>query len=113
MRTGSYGGWRRRSDLDRAPRRAYRLTGLHYQPRRAPMAGDHYLIVSSDCHAGLPSAEYRGYLDPQYRAAFDESERRAATARAAMGGGMGIMDPEFTQRWEEENAEGLRGGWDA
>ena len=23
-----------------------------------------YLVISSDCHAGLPNEEYRGYLDP-------------------------------------------------
>ena len=72
-----------------------------------------YLIISSDCHAGLPTVEYRDYLDPQYRDAFDESVKRAEAARAAMGGGMGIMDPEFARQWEEENEEGLRGGWDA
>ena len=72
-----------------------------------------YLIISSDCHAGLPTVEYREYLDPQFRDAFDESVRRAEAARAAMGGGMGIMDPEFARQWEAENEEGLRGGWDA
>ncbi len=72
-----------------------------------------YLIISSDCHAGLPTVEYRDYLDPQYRDAFDESVLRAEAARAAMGDGMGIMDPEFARQWEEENEEGLRGGWDA
>ena len=25
------------------------------------------LVVSSDCHAGLPPGHYRDYLDPQYR----------------------------------------------
>ena len=32
---------------------------------------DRYLVVSSDCHAGLPPEQYRDYLDPQYRDAFD------------------------------------------
>jgi predicted TIM-barrel fold metal-dependent hydrolase len=70
---------------------------------------DRYLIISSDCHAGLPTADYRDYLDPQYRDAFDESVRRAE----AMRGAMSIMDPAFARKWEEENEEGLRGGWDA
>ena len=26
-----------------------------------------FLIISSDCHAGLPTAEYRDYLDPAFR----------------------------------------------
>ena len=32
---------------------------------------DRYLVISSDCHAGLPPERYRDYLDPQYREAFD------------------------------------------
>src|SRR5436190_18472733 len=43
-----------------------------------------YLIISSDCHAGLPTVEYRDYLDPQYRDAFDESVRRAEAAGVAL-----------------------------
>lgn len=32
---------------------------------------DRYIVISSDCHAGLPPERYREYLDPQYREAFD------------------------------------------
>ena len=32
---------------------------------------DRYLVISSDCHAGLPPEKYRDYLDPQYREIFD------------------------------------------
>ena len=32
---------------------------------------DRYIVVSSDCHAGLPGAKYRDYLDPKYREMFD------------------------------------------
>ena len=28
---------------------------------------DRYLVISSDCHAGLRPERYRDYLDPQYR----------------------------------------------
>ena len=40
---------------------------------------DRYVIVSSDCHAGLPCEEYRPYLDPGVMDAFDEflAERHA------------------------------------
>ena len=34
-------------------------------------AMDRYLVISSDCHAGLPPERYRDYVDPQYRDAFD------------------------------------------
>src|SRR5690606_12018199 len=33
---------------------------------------DPYLIISADSHAGLPTAEYREYLDSKYHRAFDE-----------------------------------------
>jgi len=71
-----------------------------------------YLIISSDCHAGLPNEQYREWLDPAYRAPFDQ----ALAARSAMEAALaerGLRNPEFAEQWEEENAEGLRGGWDA
>jgi hypothetical protein len=33
---------------------------------------DRYLVISADCHAGLPNEQYRPYIDPQYREAFDD-----------------------------------------
>ena len=35
---------------------------------------DRFLVISSDCHAGLLPEAYREYLDPQYREAFDVVE---------------------------------------
>ena len=32
---------------------------------------DRYLVISSDCNAGLPPESYRDYLDAKYRDAFD------------------------------------------
>jgi predicted TIM-barrel fold metal-dependent hydrolase len=32
---------------------------------------DRYTVISSDCHAGLPPARYRDYLDPEFRETFD------------------------------------------
>ena len=39
-----------------------------------------YLIISADAHAGLPSEEYRQYLDGRHHEAFDAflAERHAA-----------------------------------
>jgi predicted TIM-barrel fold metal-dependent hydrolase len=71
-----------------------------------------YLVISSDCHAGLPNEQYRQWLDPDYREPFD----RYLAARAAMEAELaerGLRNPEFAEEWEQENAEGLRGGWDA
>ena len=84
---------------------------------------EHYLVISSDCHAGPETPEYRPYLDPEHRERFDESlvEREALLAQMresspfAMGG-----DDEFQEEWfgHEEGEEslhegGLRCGWDA
>lgn len=46
---------------------------------------DRYLVVSSDCHAGLPPERYREYLDPGYREIFDASlpVQLAETRKAA------------------------------
>ena len=71
-----------------------------------------YLVISSDCHAGLPNEQYRSWLEPQYRDAFDEAQ----AARALMETELkhrGLRNEEFAEEWERENEEGLRGGWDA
>ena len=40
-----------------------------------------YLVISSDTHAGLPTEQYRAYVDPDQRPAFDEMlEARNAVA---------------------------------
>ncbi len=32
---------------------------------------DRYMVISSDGHAGLIAAEYRNYVDPEFREMFD------------------------------------------
>jgi len=73
---------------------------------------DRYVVISSDCHAGLPNPEYREWLDPEFRDTFDEF----LAARSLMEAELtqrGLRNEEFAEEWERENAEGLRGGWDA
>jgi predicted TIM-barrel fold metal-dependent hydrolase len=70
------------------------------------------MVISADCHAGLPSSEYREWLDPEYRETFDAY----LIARAAMEAELaeqGLRNQEFAEEWEHENAEGLQGGFDA
>ncbi|HZJ25928.1 MAG TPA: amidohydrolase family protein [Acidimicrobiia bacterium] len=73
---------------------------------------DRYLVISSDCHAGLPGEQYREYLEPGYRDEFDTflTERAAMEAEIAS---RGLRNEEFAEQWFEDNEEGLRGGWDA
>jgi predicted TIM-barrel fold metal-dependent hydrolase len=84
----------------------------------------HYVVISADCHAGPNAPAYRDYLDPQYRADFDEEleerqriieQRRAGTVPSPFVG-----DDEFKEEWFGEDDDGnslhevgLRGGWDA
>lgn len=75
------------------------------------MTTDRYLVISSDCHAGLPNEQYREWLDPEYRDAFDQS--LADRARMLELAQRGILNEEFAEEWHRENEEGLRGGWDA
>ncbi len=71
----------------------------------------HYLVISADCHAGLPNAEYRDWLEPRYHEAFDA--HLADRARMIELAARGMINQEFAQEWAAENEEGLRGGWDA
>jgi predicted TIM-barrel fold metal-dependent hydrolase len=72
---------------------------------------DRYLVISSDCHAGLPNEQYRPWLDPDVRDEFDA--HLAERARLRELAQRGILNEEFAEEWNRENEEGLRGGWDA
>ena len=73
-----------------------------------------YLVISSDTHAGLPAEQYREYVDPQHREAFDEANRIAAEMRAKSFVATREHD-EWVAEWHEEIADhgGMRGSWDA
>ena len=68
------------------------------------------LVVSSDCHAGLPPERYAEYLDPAFREPFKtalaaEIAEREAAAKL-------FMVDEFNNTWKEENWDLLQGAWD-
>ncbi len=60
---------------------------------------DRYLVISTDCHAGLPPGGYREYLDPQYRERFDAALKIqrdiAKESRKTM------LVEEINARWRE------------
>ncbi|HME72986.1 MAG TPA: amidohydrolase family protein [Myxococcota bacterium] len=71
---------------------------------------ERYLVISSDCHAGLPPERYRDFLDPQYREAFDaalpiqlEETRKAAKK---------FLVDEVNAQWREGQEKALTGAWD-
>lgn len=85
---------------------------------------NHYVIISADCHAGPNAPVYRDYLDPAFRADFDEElaerARMIEQRRTAAGGTQFTGDEAFQDEWFGEDDEGnslhelgLRGGWDA
>ena len=73
---------------------------------------DRYLVISADCHAGLPERAVPRVARPGVPRALRRDPRRPrpddASSRSA-----GILNEEFAEEWDEENEEGLRGGWDA
>lgn len=71
------------------------------------MVTENYLIISSDTHAGLPDVQYKEYLEPRYRGAFDEDLVQRAALRAPMNAQ--VEELEFVKDWYDENEEGLRG----
>lgn len=72
---------------------------------------DRFLVISADCHAGLPNADYREWLDPAFHDAFERSlEDRERQRELAM---QGFLNKEFADEWVEENEDGLSGSWDA
>ena len=54
------------------------------ESRRFTMAQP-YVLISADCHAGPPAADYREYLERQHHAAFDEHLEARGSRRSAMG----------------------------
>ncbi|MDE0885562.1 MAG: amidohydrolase family protein [Myxococcota bacterium] len=71
---------------------------------------DRYLVISSDCHAGLPPEQYRDYLDPGYREAFDAALpiQIQATEEAAKR----FLVAEINEEWRAGCGDGLQGAWD-
>jgi predicted TIM-barrel fold metal-dependent hydrolase len=68
------------------------------------------LVISSDCHAGLPPERYRDYLDPEFREAFDQAlPLQVANTQAAE---KMFLVKEINDAWREGRAQALSGAWD-
>ncbi|MCA9531735.1 MAG: amidohydrolase [Myxococcales bacterium] len=72
---------------------------------------DRYLIVSTDGHAGLLPEEYRPYVDPAYRDAFDATVAEEIAARAARE--KDFLIQSFNDEWRRNNAGKLAAAWDS
>src|SRR3954466_6754841 len=73
---------------------------------------DPYIVISADSHAGLPTEQYREYLEKTYWPAFDDFLADRVNVAEEIHR-MGTSSEEFAKKWFEENEEGLEGGWDA
>jgi predicted TIM-barrel fold metal-dependent hydrolase len=71
---------------------------------------DRYLVISSDCHAGLPPERYRDYLDPKYRGTFDQvlPVQLQMTREAAEK----FLVAEVNEQWRQGIEQQLTGAWD-
>jgi predicted TIM-barrel fold metal-dependent hydrolase len=65
-----------------------------------------YVVVSADGHAGPPASVYREYLDPAFRAAFDEHVSQLTSS--------GMVPESFVQAWHEQTGDAeMRAGYDS
>ena len=71
---------------------------------------DRYLVVSSDGHAGLHAADYRPYVDPKYRDAFDAALPIQIDATRRMSDYFLIT--EINEEWRRGRDDELAGAWD-
>jgi predicted TIM-barrel fold metal-dependent hydrolase len=71
-----------------------------------------YIVVSADSHAGLPTEDYRQYLEAKFHPAFDDFLAERHLQLEAMTK-LGVRNEKFAQSWYEEHDEALRGGWEA
>lgn len=71
---------------------------------------DRFLVISSDCHAGLPPERYRDYVEPRHREAFDAAlpiqieETRKAGER--------FLVADVNASWRRGIETALTGAWD-
>jgi predicted TIM-barrel fold metal-dependent hydrolase len=71
---------------------------------------DRYIVISSDCHAGLPPEQYREYLDPQYREIFDQVlPIQIAVSRQVE---KNFLLQEINDQWRAGVEKELTGAWD-
>jgi predicted TIM-barrel fold metal-dependent hydrolase len=71
---------------------------------------DRYIVVSSDCHAGLRPELYRDYLDPEYRELYDHAlPLQLAGAEQAE---KNFLIKEINDEWRRGNELALTGAWD-
>jgi predicted TIM-barrel fold metal-dependent hydrolase len=70
-------------------------------------ATDHYVVISSDCHAGASHAQYREYLDPQWRDEFDAWRGKYSNPFRDLQTDGRTRNWDGAQRIDDQEAEGV------
>jgi predicted TIM-barrel fold metal-dependent hydrolase len=73
------------------------------------MSNDPYILITADTHAGGSHAAYREYLDPKYRAAFDEWRGGYKNPEKQHYGSKKLRNWDFEIRSNDQNSQGVVG----
>lgn len=73
------------------------------------MSNDPYILITADTHAGGSHAQYREYLDPQYREAFDEWRGGYKNPSQEHYGSKKMRNWDLDIRTEDQNSQGVVG----
>jgi predicted TIM-barrel fold metal-dependent hydrolase len=85
------------------------MQAAHAKEGAAP-GSDRFLVISTDCHAGLPPERYRDYLDPKHRAAFDQAlPIQVEMTKAAE---KQFLVADINEEWRRGRDAALSGAWD-
>lgn len=68
------------------------------------------LVVSSDCHAGLPAERYRDYVDPRHRDVFDQA--LPVQMQMLEQASRRFLVADINREWRRGREIDLRGAWD-
>jgi len=71
---------------------------------------DRHILISSDCHAGLPPGGYREYLDPEHRETFDIAMKQQVAMTQELE--KHFLVKEINEDWRRGNEYLLTGAWD-
>jgi predicted TIM-barrel fold metal-dependent hydrolase len=75
------------------------------------MSDERYLLISTDSHAGPTVEQYREYVDPEFREAFDQAQREHEEL-------LKLQETDdklkFLAEWDKEIGDhgGMQGAWD-
>ena len=68
------------------------------------------IVVSSDCHAGLPIAQYKPYIEKKFHEMLDLSV--SMTIEHSLKASERFLIQEINEEWRKGNEQRLTGAWD-